>query len=87
LNASPIDVPPLRVEYLERGHAVHFRCPHPEAASIRVDLISKMRGVDSFEGPGRAAQRWSSGLESPMISFRFWIWCARRKPSATRTGP
>ena len=49
LKASPIAVPPLSAEFLNRGHAVHFRCAHPDAAGIRVDLISRMRGVDPFE--------------------------------------
>lgn len=49
LQAAPIAVPPLTLEFLERGHAVHFRCAHPDAAGIRVDLISLMRGVDPFE--------------------------------------
>jgi hypothetical protein len=49
LDAKPIAVPPLRPEYLERGHAVHFRCQAPEAAGIRVDVMSKMRCVAPFE--------------------------------------
>ncbi len=44
-----IAVPPLSLEHLERGHAVHFRCRHPEAVGMRVDVMAKMRGVDSFE--------------------------------------
>jgi hypothetical protein len=27
---------------------VHFRCHHPEADGIRVDVMSKLRGVDEF---------------------------------------
>jgi hypothetical protein len=34
--------------YLLRGHAIHFRCRHPEAAGMRVDVMSVMRGVDRF---------------------------------------
>ncbi|MEW6512172.1 MAG: hypothetical protein AB1428_14570 [Bacteroidota bacterium] len=49
LNAAPIAVPPLAPEYLLRGHAVHFRCAHPDAAGVRIDLIARMRGVDPFE--------------------------------------
>jgi hypothetical protein len=48
LRAEVIAVPPFDMEYLDRGHAVHFRCHHPEAAGIRVDLMSHMRGVDPF---------------------------------------
>ncbi len=32
LQASVIAVPPLSLDFLHRGHAVHFRCQHPEAA-------------------------------------------------------
>jgi hypothetical protein len=48
LQAAPIAVPPLALKHLRRGHAIHFRCQHPEAFQIRVDVLSKMRGVDSF---------------------------------------
>ena len=48
LQAEVIAVPPLRLEYLRRGHAVHFRCRHPEAFRMHVDVMSVMRGVDSF---------------------------------------
>jgi hypothetical protein len=48
LQAECIAVPPFAAEYLERGHAIHFRCHHPEAADMRVDVMSKLRGVDPF---------------------------------------
>jgi len=31
LQAERIAVPPFSADYLLRGHAVHFRCRHPEA--------------------------------------------------------
>jgi hypothetical protein len=49
LQAERIAVPPLALDYLRRGHAVHFRCHHPEAADIRVDVMSCLRGVDDFD--------------------------------------
>lgn len=49
LQAEVVAVPPFEARFLERGHAVHFRCRHPEAAGLRVDVMSKMRGVDAFE--------------------------------------
>jgi hypothetical protein len=49
LQAERIAVPPLALDYLQRGHAVHFRCHHPDAASIRVDVMSRLRGVEDFE--------------------------------------
>jgi hypothetical protein len=48
LRAEPIAVPPFEIKFLRRGHAIHFRCQHPEALRMRVDVMSKMRGVDSF---------------------------------------
>ncbi len=49
LRAEPIAAPPLALKHLRHGHAVHFRCQHPEALRMRVDVMAKMRGVDSFE--------------------------------------
>jgi hypothetical protein len=49
LRAEVIAVPPLSLEHLHRGHAVHFRCQHPEAARLRIDVMSKMRGVAEFD--------------------------------------
>ena len=48
LHAECIAVPPFSIEYLARGHAVHFRCHHPEAEGIRIDAMSVLRGVDPF---------------------------------------
>jgi hypothetical protein len=49
LEAEPIAVPPLAVKYLEMGLAAHFRCHATEAANLRVDVMSRLRGVDPFE--------------------------------------
>jgi len=48
LQAGVIAVPPFALKYLRRGHAIHFRCQHPDARRLRVDAMSKMRGVDAF---------------------------------------
>jgi hypothetical protein len=48
LQADVIAVPPFELKYLRRGHAIHFRCRHPDALRMRVDLMAKMRGVDTF---------------------------------------
>jgi len=48
LQAELIAVPPFAIRYLRRGHAIHFRCQHPEALRMRVDVMSRMRGVDAF---------------------------------------
>ena len=48
LQASNIVVPTLSLDYLRRGHAIHFRCGHPDVMGIRIDVLSVMRGVDEF---------------------------------------
>jgi len=48
LQAEVIAVPPFEARYLRRGHAVHFRCLHPELLRMRVDVMSRMRGVAPF---------------------------------------
>ena len=48
LSAEVIAVPPFERRHLERGHAVHFRTRHPEAAGFRIDVMSRMREVESF---------------------------------------
>lgn len=49
LKAEPIYVPPFEIEYLERGHACHFRCKAHGLEGLRIDLLSKMRGCAPFE--------------------------------------
>jgi len=48
LQAQRIAVPPFERKFLEMGLAVHFRCKLPEAMNIRIDVMSRMRGVDEF---------------------------------------
>jgi hypothetical protein len=48
LHAEVIAVPPFEAKYLRKGHAVHFRCHDADADGLRVDVMSRMRGVDSF---------------------------------------
>jgi len=49
LAAECIAVPPFSAEFLAKGHAIHFRCHHPEAEGMRIDVMSVMRGVAPFE--------------------------------------
>lgn len=48
LEAEVIAVPPFAKEYLERGHSVHFSCRRADVRRMRIDVMSKMRGVDPF---------------------------------------
>jgi len=49
LNCEPVAVPELSAENLRRGHAVHFRCRRPDVNGLRIDLMSHLRGLPSFE--------------------------------------
>ncbi len=49
LDAVNIAVPKFESGYLGRGHAVHFRCRHPEVAGLRIDVMSVLRNVEPFE--------------------------------------
>ena len=53
LHAKRIALPPFDIQFLIRGHAIHFRSYHPDALHIRLDVMSVMRGVDDF------GQLWS----------------------------
>lgn len=48
LQAEQVFLPPLELSYLQRGHACHFRCHHPDCAGLRIDLMARMRGCDEF---------------------------------------
>jgi hypothetical protein len=48
LGAEVIAVPPLRLRHLCRGHAIHFRCLHPDLLRMRVDVMSRLRGIGAF---------------------------------------
>lgn len=48
VHAEQIWVPSLQQSVLLRGHACHFRCQIPEAQGLRIDVMSVLRGCDSF---------------------------------------
>lgn len=48
LQAECIAVPPPHLNYLLKGHALHFRCHHPDVEGMRIDVMSIMRGLDDF---------------------------------------
>lgn len=49
LQAECIALPPYEREFWQRGHAIHFRCRQPDVSGIRLDIMTTMRGCDSFE--------------------------------------
>lgn len=49
LQARRIALPPFDLSYLQKGHAIHFRSYHSDAFRMWIDIMSVMRGVDSFD--------------------------------------
>jgi hypothetical protein len=49
LAALPIAVPAFEARHLSRGHAVHFRCTREDVAGLRIDIMTRLRGVADFE--------------------------------------
>ena len=87
LSAKPIAVPPFELKFLRRGQAIHFRCQHPQASRIRVDIMSKMRGVDSFEKlwKRRTTLSLPDGGQCDLLSLPDLV--QAKRPSATKIGP
>ena len=49
LAANRIAVPAFDPAVLERGHAVHFRCCAPGVEGLRIDVMSRLRDLASFD--------------------------------------
>ncbi|MCP3964251.1 MAG: hypothetical protein GY719_41000 [bacterium] len=64
LEAEVIAVPPFQHEHLDEGLAVHFRCAAPDAAGLRIDVMTRMRGVDSFPELWQRRTTFEFGAES-----------------------
>lgn len=60
LDAESIYFPPLSAAVLRRGHACHFRSRLPALHRLRIDVMARMRGVDSF------ARLWNRRVEIPV---------------------
>jgi hypothetical protein len=71
LHSETIAVPPPALEYLLKGHAVHFRCLHPDLNGFRVDVMARMRGLDQFEGlwNRRTTLELEDGLSVDLLSL------------------
>ena len=59
LSAGLIAVPPFNLKFLRKGHAIHFRCLHPEASKIRVDIMSKCAAWILLKNFGSAVPVWN----------------------------
>lgn len=71
LQAEPIAVPPFEKRHLDDGLAVHFRCHRSDVRNLRIDLMTKMRGVDPFEAlwDRRTSIQLESGFEIDLLSL------------------
>ncbi len=71
LKAEQIAIPRLSLEYLKKGHAVHFRCKHPEAPDMRIDMMSILRNAPSFEilWTRRTTMELSEGVTVDIVSL------------------
>lgn len=49
LKARNIYVPPLKKEFLDEGHACHFRCYAESVKKLRIDILARLRGCEDFE--------------------------------------
>lgn len=50
LRAELVAVPPLRLDLLERGHAVHFRCQRADVARLRIDVLARPPRISDLAG-------------------------------------
>lgn len=71
LQGRRIAVPPMAREYLDKGHAVHFRLYHEECPRLRLDIMTKLRGVDPFPDlwRRRSSLAVTEGEEWPVLSL------------------
>jgi hypothetical protein len=71
LGAETIAVPPFDASFLQRGHAIHFRCHAEGCENMRIDVMAKMRGVEHFDQlwPRRTTLEDESGLHVELMSL------------------
>ena len=63
LQAECIAIPEFKAEYLQRGHAVHFRCKHADVNGLRIDVMTQLRGCEPFD---RLWERRTT-IEDPIV--------------------
>ena len=86
LQAETIAVPPFEKGYLDRGHAVHFRCSHPDALGLRIDIMARMRGTEDSELCGCVERHSSFRMAFRLRRCHCLISFRPRRPSEIRTG-
>jgi hypothetical protein len=82
LDAQVIALPPFEPEYLERGHAIHFRCgPKSPAQGMRVDVMASMRNVPSFDTcwERRSTMSVDEGVEVEVMGLEDLVNCKKTR--------
>ncbi len=64
LEAVVIAVPPFRLKHLDEGLAVHFRCARASVAGLRIDVMTRMRGLAPFPDLWQRRTTFDFGDES-----------------------
>ena len=86
LKAEPVAVPPLEERWLHAGHAAHFRCKREDIANLRIDLMSKMRGVEDFDLLwSRRTTIETSGVQIDLLSL--WALVQAKKTKRDKDWP
>ena len=70
LEAEPVFFPLLSAAVLRRGHACHFRSRASGLHGLRIDVMSKMRGVDAFGQLWKRREEFEHGLEEAWTRFK-----------------
>ncbi len=70
LHADRIAVPKFDPGILARGHAVHFRCHLPGVSGLRIDVMTRLRGLPEFGvlWNRRTTITGEDGLEAHLLS-------------------
>ncbi|MBN2035438.1 MAG: hypothetical protein JW768_01730 [Chitinispirillaceae bacterium] len=71
LQAEKIAIPDMSIDALQKGHAVHFRCKHPDVLDMRIDIMSIFRNAPAFETmwDRRTTMDLGDGIEVDVISL------------------
>ncbi len=64
LQTEVIAVPPFNIEHLDDGLAIHFRCLRPDVRGLRIDVMTRMRGVAVFPALWRRRTTFEDGNET-----------------------
>ncbi len=64
LEAEVIAVPPFDPEHLDEGLAIHFRCRRTDVQGLRIDVMTRMRGVEPFAELWQRRTTFSAGDET-----------------------